>query len=209
MWLDWLEKRFGHWSVAHFPLFIVAANGIIYLLGMTQPGFTGRLLLDPVMVRFGEWWRVMTFLFVPPSMGPFWLVFWLLLLYQYSQALEYEWGSFRFLVFYVIGALATVVASLWSGQSLSNLPLNTVLFLAFATLFPDFQLLLFFVIPIKVKYLAWVFWAGIIYSLVFGGAATRVGVIASLVNYAIFFGPGIWNGLRIRWLVYNNRKRFR
>ena len=186
-WLDRLERHFGSWSIPQFPLFIAAANGVIYLLAQVQPHFIQRLILDPAAVGAGEWWRVVTFLFVPPAWGPIAMVFWLYLLYTYAQTLEQEWGEFKFCFFYLIGAVATVLASLFIVQEpLSSVALNTTLFLAFATLFPDFELLLFFILPVKVKYLGWVAWAVIAWSFVTGGFVTRVGIAASLFNYFLF-----------------------
>jgi membrane associated rhomboid family serine protease len=209
-WLDRLERHF-HWlTIPEFPLFISAANGLIYLMSQFQPAFVEQLILDPAAIRMGQWWRVITFLFVPPDMNPFFLVFWLLLLYQFAQALEHAWGEFRFFLFYAIGAAATVLASVFILHApLGNASLNTTLFLAFATLYPDFQLLLFFFIPIKVKYLAWLVWLSIVLSLFLGSFGTRVAVGASLANYALFFGADIGRTLQLRWEVYRNRRRFR
>ena len=101
-----------------------------------------------------------------------------------------------------------IIAALYlTGQPLSNIPLNTTLFLAFATLFPDFELLLFFILPIKVKYLAGLTWLGLLVSFILGGAVGRITIAASLVNYALFFGPQIVRSARLRWDVYKNRKR--
>ena len=125
------------------------------------------------------------------------MVFWLLVLYQFAQALEHEWGEFRFCVFYGIGAVATLAASLWvAGEALSNVPLNTTLFLAFATLFPDFELLLFFILPVKVKWLAGLTWLWLVWAFWFGSSTARAGIGASLVNYALFFGPQIRSGIK-------------
>src|SRR5438046_3016554 len=132
--LDRLEKRLGSWAIPNFPLFIVAANGLIYLLALIRSDFLYRLVIDLDAIRQGEFWRLITFLFVPPMFGPIGMAFWLYLLYIYAQALETEWGSFRFCVFYGIGGLAMMAAAFWTGENLSNVPLNTTLFLAFATL---------------------------------------------------------------------------
>src|SRR5690348_2310417 len=122
-WMDRLERRFGSWSIPQLPLLIVAANGVIYLLAMTRPDFIERLLLDPIAIRSGQWWRLLTFLFVPPLIGAIWMAFWLYLLYMYAQALEHEWGEFRFCLFYLIGAFATAIAALGiAHETLSNLP---------------------------------------------------------------------------------------
>jgi membrane associated rhomboid family serine protease len=207
-WLDRLERRFGGWAIPNFALFIVLSNGLIYILAQVRPEFLFRLILDPQAIHQGDWWRVITFLFVPPMMSPLWMVFWLLVLYQFSQALEQEWGDFRFCLFYLIGGLAMIIAALGlTGETLSNIPLNTTLFLAFATLFPEFELLLFFVLPVKVKYLAWITWAWIAWTVLVGSFATRVTIGASLVNYILFFGPQLWQSAKLKFAVLRNRRR--
>ena len=209
-WLDDLEKRIGFLSIPQFPLFIVAASGIIYLLGQAEPLFIQRLLLDPVAVRAGEWWRVLTFVFVPPQMHPILLVFWLMLLYQYGMALENAWGEFHFFIFYMLGVAATVAAALLVlREPLGNVSLNSSLFLAFATLYPDAELLVFFILPVRVKYLAYFLWLTMAVSFVLGSYSTRVALAASLANYGLFFGPAIARAVRLRWDVYRNRRRFR
>ena len=209
-WLDSLEKRFGAWSIPQFPLFIVLANLAIYLLSQAQPLFVSQLTLDPAAIASGQWWRVLTFLFIPPLTHPLILALWLYLLYQYSQALENEWGEFRFCFFYLIGAAATAVTAVFLVHApLSNVPLNTTLFLAFATLYPDFELLLFFIIPVKVKYIAWFVWLGLLYVVLRGDVVTRMAIAASLFNYFLFFGPSLWESLKLRIEVFNNRRRFK
>lgn len=209
-WLDRLERRFGNWAIPQFSLFIAAANGLIYVLALQRSEFSYQLILDPEAVRQGQIWRLITFLFVPPPLGPLGMAFWLLLLFQFAQALENEWGEFRFCLFYALGALATIVAAMGIvGDTLSNAPLNTTLFLAFAALHPDFELLLFFILPVKVKYLAWLTWLGLAWGVITGSAATRVAIGASLINYALFFGPDHWQGLKLKIEVYRNRRRLR
>lgn len=209
-WIDRLERTFGDWAIPQFPIFITAANGVIYLLDMMHPGFTYRLLLDPAAIHAGEWWRIVTFLFVPPSLSPIFMAFWLYLLYMYSSALENEWGEFRFCFFYLIGALATVLGALFiAHDTLSNVPLNTTLFLAFATLFPDFELLLFFFIPVKVKYMAWIIWVVMGWTFIREDFVTRVAIGTSLFNYALFFGPELWQEAILKWQVFRNRRRFK
>jgi len=210
-WLDSLERRFHFVAIPQFPLFIATANGLIYLMAQFQPVFVQRLTLDPAALAAGEWWRSCTFLFVPPmNINPIFLVFWLLLLYQFAQALENAWGEFRFFFFYLVGAVATVLgAVLISHTPIGNVFLNTTLFLAFATLFPDFELLLFFILPVKVKYMAAFFWLTTAFYFWAGPFGTRVAIAASLTNYGLFFGADIWRAARLRWEVFRNRRRFR
>jgi membrane associated rhomboid family serine protease len=209
-WLDSLERRFNFVTIPQFPLFLATANGVCYFMAQAQPEFVSRLLLDPTMIRAGEWWRVVTFLFVPPRIHPILLIFWLMLLYQFAQALENAWGEFRFFFFYFFGATVTVLASLFILDGpMGNTSLNTTLFLAFATLFPDYEILLFFFIPLKVKYLAYFTWAVTLVSVVLGGISARVEILSSLANYFLFFGSNLLRSARLRWDVYRNRRRFK
>jgi membrane associated rhomboid family serine protease len=209
-WIDRLERRFGDWAIPQFPLFIVLANAAVYILSYLKPMFATRLYLDPAAIAQGEYWRLFTFLFVPPAnITPFWLVIWLFVLYQYGQALENEWGEFKFCLFYLVGALATVVAALLIVRGpIDNIWLNGSLFLAFATLYPESELPLFFILPVKVKYLGWFAWAGIVFSFVMGDFPTRMAILASLCNYYLFFGRDIGERAKLRLDVYRNRKRF-
>ncbi len=207
--LDRLERRFGQWAIPQFALFIVMANGLIYLLALSRPAFIGELLLDPAKVHQGQYWRLITFLFVPPMLSPLWMVFWLLLMYQFALALEQEWGEFKFNLFYAIGWVATAGSAMAMQAPVLNVSLNVSLFLAFATLFPDYQMLLFFVLPVRVKYLAWLAWVWVAWALIVGSMITRVALAASLFNYAVFFGGDIVNKVRLRIEVMRNRRRFK
>jgi hypothetical protein len=71
------------------------------------------------------------------------------------------------------------------------------------------DVLLFFIIPIKVKYLAWFTWAIVALTFLLGEKETRVGIVASLANYLLFFGPDIWQNLQLKWHVFKNRDRFK
>lgn len=207
-WIDRLERRFGDWSIPNLAVFLVGMNGAVWLLGNFKPEFPALLTLEPSLIANGEWWRIVTFLSLPPNLGPLFMFFWLYLLWLYAQALENEWGEFRFTVFYGVGAIATVLTSLVLGVGLSNVTLNSTIFLAFAALYPDFELLLFFILPVKVKWLAWFTWALLAFSFLTGGLYTRAALASGLANYILFFGKDHWHSALLWWKVRKNRKRF-
>ncbi len=204
-WFDALQRRFGSWTIPGLVNFIVGMNAAVWALSLLKPEFPSVLALDPHRVMQGEWWRIFTFLFIPPASSPLWMFLWLYLLYTYASALEREWGDFRFNLYYAIGAASTAAASLGLGQGLSNAPLNASIFLAFAALYPDFELLLFFILPVKAKWLAALAWIGIAWSAIFGHWAVRVALSAGLVNYALFFGKDHALSLRYRWRRWRER----
>ncbi len=204
----------NHWGafkgIEGLPLIIVASNAVVYVFELFNHGLMPLLHLTPQGVYAGEVWRFITFLFVPPPLQPFFMFFWLYLLYTYASALEMEWGTFRFTVYYLVGAAATLLVGFCPVIGIvSNVYLNASLFLAFATLFPNFELLLFFFLPVKVKYIGYLTWAWIILSFFTSGLLTRLTILAALLNYFLLLGPDIWESLKLRWQVYQNRKRWR
>lgn len=208
-WISRLERNYEDWHIPQLAVFIVGMNAAIYVLSMVRPEFQAMLSLEPSLVLKGQVWRAVTFLFIPPSISPLWMFFWLYLLYTYAQALESEWGDFRFNLFYGVGAAATISASLFLGVGLSNVTLNTSIFLAFAALYPDFELLLFFILPVKIKWLAWIAWAWIILAFLAGGWYGRISLIAGLVNYILFFGRTHWEDVQFWLKVRKNRARYK
>lgn len=206
-----LPIRWGRFhGIEGLPLIIVATNALVYLFEMFNPGLVSQLVLSPRAVYHGEIWRLFTFLFVPPGMGLLFIAFWLYLLYVYASALENEWGTFRFTLYYAVGALATAAVGVIPVRGIvPNVFLNASLFLAFAALFPDFELLLFFILPVKIKYLGYLTWIILAFNFLSGGTLVRLAILAALLNYILFLGPDIWEGIQLRLQVYRNRRRLK
>lgn len=198
-WIGRLERRFGEWTVPDLALFIVGMNGLAYLLTLLKPAFPAMLALDPEQVWAGQAWRLVTYVIVPPGLAPLWMLLWLYFLWVISSALEVEWGEFRFNLYYWAGTAALAAAAMATGLPVSNAILNLSLLFAFAGLFPEHEVLLFFILPVKTKWLAWVGWAGIALELVMSGWPARACVTAGLANYALFFGPGHWREAYAYW----------
>ena len=182
-----LERRIGRYAIPNLILYVVGGMAVIWVLSRSHPETIERLVLDMDAVRRGQVWRVATFLFIPPSSSSLWVLVNLYFTWWVGSSLEKHWGTFKFNVFYFLGALATIVAALVAGPT-SNTWLDSSMFLAFATTFPDVTILLFFILPIRVK------WLGILAALAIGAAFvmgdwnTRAPILAALVNYVVFFG---------------------
>ena len=115
-WFDRIERRL-HWlSIPGLASFLVGMNAMVWVMSLLRPAFPSLLVLDPWALRHGQWWRAVTFLFVPPASGPIWTIFWLMLLYTFAAALENEWGDVRFNLYYGLGVIATVAAS-WAFEN--------------------------------------------------------------------------------------------
>ncbi len=210
-WLDKLERRLGRFAIKGLMAYIVGITGIVYALSyFDNRGFViSKLMLIPQLVLRGEVWRLITYIFIPPNTSPMWILFTLYFYYMVGNALEHEWGSFKFNTFYLTGMIGTTIAAFITGYGATALYLNLSLFLAFARIYPDYELLLFFVIPVKMKYLAMLNWAFIIFTILGGNMSTRLIAIVSIINYFLFFGRDILTRTKSNRQVYNNRRRFK
>ncbi|MFQ9918340.1 MAG: hypothetical protein ACLRWQ_20080 [Flavonifractor plautii] len=195
-------------------LVIVVGNVLVWLMDQFSYGVSLSALLafSPYYILHGQIWRIITFVFVPLDSNLFFLAVSLYFYYMIGSVLEREWGTAKFNVFYGLGILLNVVvgfllyavtAPLYPSHLLPLLTtasmtyVNLSLFFAFATLYPNMQVLLFFIIPIKIKWLAWIdaaLFGWSVLSSLFGvftsGLAALPGVIIPLVailNYFIFF----------------------
>jgi hypothetical protein len=186
-----LERRFGSYAVPNLILYVVGGMAIFWVLSMARPEVAGRLILDMDAVRRGQIWRLFTFLFIPPASSGMWVLISLYFTWWVGSSLEQHWGAFRFNVYYFVGALATIAGALFAGPA-SNTWLASSLFLAFATTFPDVTILLFFILPIRVKWLGIVAAVLMAVSFVVGSSGTRASIAAALVNYVLFFGGHWW-----------------
>jgi membrane associated rhomboid family serine protease len=190
-WTDVLEDHFGRWAVPYLTRGLVAMNAGAWLLNLASPGFTSILKLDPNLIRQGEFWRLITFLFVPPnSAHPIFLLLFLWFLWSIGDALEDVWGSFHLNLFFLVGILAVVLtAFFWGSAPVNPFYLYNSLFLAFATTLPD-QKVFFFPIPIPLS-VRWV--AGISSALLFLPAFFEIsllpGILAGLAGYLAFYLP--------------------
>ena len=193
-----LHPRFG---VPGLMRYIVAGNVLVYLLTMfSQESALQFLWLDVERLLHGEVWRIFTFAFVPSYGSALLMAVALYFYYSIGTTLENQWGTGRFTVYYVGGLLLTVVATVLSYVLLGDTApvsgadyVNLSLFFAYAMLYPDMQVLVFFVIPVKIKWLAYAdaAWFAIAVLLNFIGGNWIGGLlpIVALLNFFIFFSP--------------------
>ncbi|MGI6537659.1 MAG: rhomboid family intramembrane serine protease [Caldicoprobacterales bacterium] len=210
-WVRKLERKFSRYAIRDLMTYIVVINAVVYVLEMLVPqsNLFMKFYLNPSLVMRGEIWRLITFLFLPPTMHPIWTIFALYFYYLVGSNLENQWGSFRFNLYYLIGVICTIIASFIGKGTVTTEHLNLSLFLAFAYLFPNFEVLLFFFIPVKIKYIAYLNWAFIVFSLIFNPLPMKLAAIASVVNFFIFFWSDLFTNLKLRRQTYKNRKRFK
>lgn len=208
--LNQLERKLYKFRIQPFFSYIVFAMAGIYLIDLFLPQFflISRMMLFTPAVYAGEIWRLITFIIIPPGGSILQTALTLYFYYFVGTALENRWGPRRFLLFYAIGVISAIIAALITGIG-TNLYLNLSLFFAFAILYPDFQLLLFLVLPIKVKWLALLNGLYYLYGFVNGNWAIRVAILFSLANLLLFFGGDIYNHLRMAISQWKRRQAFK
>ena len=185
-----MERKMYGWRIQPFFRYIIFAMAGVYLLHYLVPQYPliAQMMFVRDLILQGQVWRLVTFLLIPPSLGG--IIQTALMLYFYyfiGTALEGRWGARRFLLFYLVGALAAIIAGFITGYGVNQF-LYLSMFFAFAIQYPDFQLLLFFMLPIKVKWLALFNALYHLYLFIIGGWPIRVAIVLSLANLVLFFG---------------------
>ena len=173
--IDMFCYRHPRFGVRNLMLIIVIGTAAVWLLSMMDRSgqLLGLLSFSPTAILHGQIWRLVTFVFVPTNSG-IWLLISLYFYYFVGSVLEREWGAGRFTIFYLSGMLLTIVYGFivyfaaGLPVPLSTVYINYSLFFAFATLYPDNMVLLFFFIPLKMKWLAWLDAAYFAYSILDG-----------------------------------------
>jgi hypothetical protein len=207
-WINKLERKYSRLAIKNLMYYIVFLNAVILVLILMDRRVISLLTLNPALILKGEVWRLVSYVFIPPTTSIFFAVFVLYFYYMVGTALEQEWGSFRFNLYYLIGMLGTTAAAFIAGGGTTAVYLNMSLFLAFAYIYPNFEILLFLIAPVKVKYLAWIYWFFIGYTVLTARLPAKVAALISLANFLLFFGEDIIRNLKRRYQVNRNRKKF-
>lgn len=198
-WVDRLERRLGFLAVPGLPGLMTAMTALAALLSAAKPEFVAALALDPEGLLRGQVWRVATFLIVPPESSLLWMLLWLAMIFAVLSALEAAWGEFKLTVFVAIGAVMSTIAALATGAIGDNGPIHLASFLAFARLAPDREVLVMFVFPVKLRWIAGVAAALTAIRLLGGDTATRAQLLAGLSSYLLYFGQGHWQDVKLAW----------
>ncbi len=202
-----LERTFlGRLAIERLTTFIVGGMAMTYVLCQVRPEFQERLLLKPELVSTQPW-RLVSFLFVPPERSLIWVLLALYFTWLIGTNLEQEWGALKFNVFYLLGALGTMAAGFITGAPQDNQYLNYSLFFAFATLFPDYEIRLFFILPVKVKWLGMITGGLILFAFIKGGLGTKAAIGVVFANYLLFFTGHIMALVRGRRMLVRQSAR--
>lgn len=207
-----LERRLRRYTIADLMKYIAIGQGLVYILMFVWPTLGNALYASIVLTRSallrGQIWRLITFVFVPPASSPIFVLFALYFYYMIGVALERRWGKVRFNLYYGVGMVCAWIACLLTGYA-TNTYLNLSLFFAFAAMFPNEEVYLFGLLPIKVKYLALMDVLIYLQQFIAGSASTRVTIVLCLLNVILFLGGDLLNTLRRESQYWKTRYNFR
>jgi len=206
-----MQYKYGRYGIENLMLYITITMLAVFLAQMLlQIAIIDFLSFNSAYILQGQVWRVITFIFVPVvGTHPIFILLMLYVYYFLGNSLEGEWGKFSFTLYYLIGIICAVIGGFIVGTT-SNQYLNLSLLLAFAQLFPNMEFRLFFLIPVKVKYIGYVMWIlyalALVYALVNLDLPLLAALLAALLNFFLFFGQDII-GRFSNWMKYRGRRR--
>jgi len=204
-WIDKFCMEHPRFGIPNLMLYIAVANVGVYLIDtFAQNGTSLSALLEfsRYDIFHGEIWRLITFVFLPLSgdflffrgSGIFFVVLSAYFYYWIGSLLQREWGVGRFTFFYLSGVVLNILFGLVAGSASIHY-VNLSMFFSFAVLYPDMQVLLFFILPVKVKWLAWIdaalFAFEVVSSLLVGDIIGALLPIVAILNFFIFFWSDI------------------
>lgn len=212
------EKKFGKYAIKNISLMLIMCYAVGYAIQLIGNGFLSFLTLDPYQILHGQIWRIVTWIIVPPSSFNIFTIIMLFFYYSVGTTLERTWGAYRYNVYLFSGMIFTVLGSfvalglcyLFHGDVMtipgsaeylcgmysrlfSTYYINMSILLAFAATFPDVQVLLMFVIPVKMKLLGIIYGVMLVFDLFQNTGSPvanifyRTAIVASLLNFVIFW----------------------
>ena len=195
-WFQKFERKYSRYAIKNLMTYIIILYAVGFVFESFAPGvYSSFLSLDFSKIFAGQVWRLVTFIIQPPSTSIIFVFFSLYFYYLIGTVLENIWGSFKFNVYFFSGVLLNIVAALiiylifGISFNMSTHYINLALFMAFAMEQPDMEVLLFFIIPIKIK------WMALLDGIVFAIAIICGFIVPTMAVNGSTIGYTMWNGL--------------
>lgn len=194
-----LEHKFRGKGIPNLTMYIIAGYVLGYVFSLLSPQILLYLTLEPALILRGQVWRLVSWILIPPSGLNIFTIIMLFFYYQLGTTLERTWGEFRYTLYIVSGLLFTIVGAfvlyLVQGGSVggyfSTYYISMSIFLAFAASYPDMQVMLYMIFPIKIKWMAYLDVAYLVYQCIqaarYGAWGIIVAIGVSLLNFILLF----------------------
>ena len=203
-WLNKLERKFGRYAIPNLIVWLIGAYMIGFVINIVNPAIIDYLELSPYHILHGQVWRLVTWIFKPTGYDLFSLLIMALFYFQLGTTLERNWGTFRFNVYIFSGMLFTILGAfvlygvmylinggatvevLSIGNGFSTSYINMSIFLAFAITYPDMQILLMYIIPVKMKWMGVIYGIMVVWNFMWAEWDGKIAIVMSLLNFIIF-----------------------
>ena len=201
--IDKLERKFGRFGIPNLTIYMIVCYVIGYALMIVNPGILNWLSLEPAYILRGQVWRLVTWVLYPPSTsGVFWFAIAVLFFYYpIGTSLERTIGTFKYTLYILSGVIFTILGAfilyfllggnVLVGNVFSTYYISLSTFLAYAMCYPDMQVLLMFIIPVKMKWMAIFYVVIVVYEMIqyimAGAWYLVIPIVASLLNFIIFY----------------------
>lgn len=201
--IDKLERKFGRFGIPNLTIYMIVCYVIGYALMIVNPGILNWLSLEPAYILRGQVWRLVTWVLYPPSTsGVLWFAIAVLFFYYpIGTSLERTIGTFKYTLYILSGVIFTILGAfilyfllggnVLVGNVFSTYYISLSTFLAYAMCYPDMQVLLMFIIPVKMKWMAIFYVVIVVYEMILyimaGAWYLVIPIVASLLNFIIFY----------------------
>lgn len=201
--IDKLERKFGRFGIPNLTIYMIVCYVIGYALMIVNPGILNWLSLEPAYILRGQVWRLVTWVLYPPSTsGVLWFAIAVLFFYYpIGTSLERTIGTFKYTLYILSGVIFTILGAfilyfllggnVLVGNVFSTYYISLSTFLAYAMYYPDMQVLLMFIIPVKMKWMAIFYVVIVVYEMIqyvmAGAWYLVIPIVASLLNFIIFY----------------------
>ncbi len=201
--IDKWERKYGRFGIPNLTVYIVVCYVIGYALMIINPSLLNWLSLEPAYILRGQIWRLVTWVLYPPSSAS---VIWfaiaiLFFYYPIGTSLERTIGTFKYTLYIFSGILFTIIGAfvlyfllggnVLIGSVFSTYYISLSTFLAYAMCYPDMSVLLMFIIPVKMKWMAIFYVVIVAYEMIqyimTGAWYLVIPIVASLLNFIIFY----------------------
>ena len=198
--VDSFCRKHPNFGIPNLMKYICIGNVAFWLIGAVNPVLMSYLTFNPAAILHGQVWRLVTFAMYPPSSGVLTFIA-IYFYYLIGSTLERQWGTAQFTVYFISGVVLTVlygfiVYFIFGMNFILNAQyVYLSMFFSFAVLFPDMQVLLFFIIPIKIKYLAWLDGLLFVAELFSSPFPANLLPVVAVLNFLIFCGGDLLSAL--------------
>lgn len=206
---DKIKRFFRNFAVEGLMIYVTVTVFIVFAASYIFPntGILSYIYFSRDMILEGQVWRIVSFLFMPQTLNPLFMLINLYFYYIIGTSLEGYWGSVKFTRYFFAGAALLIAGGFIVGY-VDAYYLYLSMFISYAILAPNEQFLFFGIIPIKAKYLAALDGVFMAVEFILGSASERVSIGASIILILLFFGKNIISRIKAKKRFNDFKKNF-